>query len=488
MKLKPILLLWLLAAFTLGSCSQKGQTNQTAKAPAKQPNIVIFIGDDLGVTDIGPYGNKIVRTPNLDGLAKESMLFTRTYAGSPTCGPSRSSLLTGLLPFRHGAHGNHSGVKENTKSLIHYLQPLGYRVVLAGKLHFGPEEVFPFERISKTNVAEPGHEQKPGLNWDLNLGPVDQWLSQQKENDKPFVLIVADHSPHVIWPEKSSYNPQQVDIPEFHIDTKDTRTSRARYYEDITKMDGNVGKLLQSLNQHNLADNTLFVFTADQGPQWPFAKWSLYDYGIRTPMLIKWPGQVKPGSTNALVSQVDLLPTFVEIAGGQAPTEIDGKSFLPLLKGKKNTHHDVVFASHTGDRLMNRSPSRMLRNNRYKYILNLAPEEVYHTHMDKAKDHDGGREYWDSWVAKAKTDAHAAAVLQRYHHHPKEELYDLEADPTEMKNLAADPEYAQMLAGFRTQMAAWRKSQGDFETGPEQIKDEPQPKGQKPVAPYVFLD
>jgi N-sulfoglucosamine sulfohydrolase len=235
----------------------------------------------------------------------------------------------------------------------------------------------------------------------------------------------------VIWPDQATYTPEQVDIPSRHIDTRDTRQSRARYYTDITKMDSNIGHLLQSLDQHGLSHNTIVVFTSDQGPQWPFGKWSLYDYGIQAPMLVRWPGHIKAATrTGALVSLTDLLPTFVEIAGGKAPRDIDGRSFLPLLKGQQAEHRQTVFASHTGDRLMNRAPSRMLRTKRYKYILNLAPEITYTTHMDKAKDHDGGREYWPSWVEKAKTDPRAAQVLQRYHHRPAEELYDTEADPT----------------------------------------------------------
>jgi uncharacterized sulfatase len=458
------------------------------KAPKSRPNIVIFIGDDLDAHDIGPYGNKVVKTPHLDALSRESLRFTRIFAGSPTCGPSRSSLFTGLMPFRHGAHGNHSVVNENTWSLVHYLKPLGYKVAIAGKLHVGPESVFSFERISGTNVPEPGFEKKPGLHYDLNIDPVNKWLSQQ-QNDQPFLLIVADHSPHVTWPEKSTYDPQAIDIPSVHIDTENTRKSRARYYEDITKMDRNVGKLLHGLDQHALAESTMVIFTADQGPQWPFAKWSLYDDGIQVPMLVRWPGHVKGGSqTDALVSQVDLLPTFVEIAGGKTPDNIDGQSFLKVIKGEKKAHRDVVFASHTGDRLMNRSPSRMLRTNRYKYILNLAPENIYHTHMDKARDHDGGRQYWDSWTEKAKTDKAAAAVLNRYHNHPAEELYDLEANPEETDNLALDPRYTIIIEGFRAELAAWRKAQGDFETGPEEIKAEQPEKGKKSTAPYVFLD
>ena len=463
---------------------------QQSKTSEKPVNIVLFIADDLAAEDIGPYGNKIVRTPALDKLADESLLFTRAFAGSPTCGPSRSTMYTGLYPFRHGGHSNHTGVKEGTKSLVHYLQPLGYRVAIAGKLHVGPEEVFPFERVSHTNVPEPGFEDRPGLRWDLNMEPVDKWLSQQKRNE-PFMLVVADHSPHVIWPEDASYDPDEVDIPSRHIDTEDTRKSRARYYTDITKMDSNVDKLLKSLENHNLSENTIVVFVSDQGPQWPFGKWGLYDYGIQSPMLIRWPGQLQGGTeTGALISFTDLLPTFVDIAGGEVPeSAIDGKSFLPVLKGEKETVRDIVFASHTGDRKMNRAPSRMLRTKQYKYILNLAPEILYTTHMDKAKDHDGGREYWDSWREKSFVDEHASAVLWRYHNRPAEELYDVAADPQEKHNLIADPEYAEMVEDFRKKMDTIRKQQGDFETGPEEESAHPaRKKGEGPVAPYVFLD
>lgn len=460
------------------------------KANREDPvNIVLFIADDLAVEDIGPYGNKVVRTPNLDRLAEESLLFRRAFAASPTCGPSRSTMFTGLLPFRHGGHSNHSGVKAGTKSLVQYLQPLGYKVAIAGKLHVGPEEVFPFERVSKTNVPEPGFEKRPGLHYDLSMEPVDQWLGEQKKKD-PFMLVVADHSPHVVWPEDAAYDPEKIDIPSRHIDTKDTRKSRARYYTDITKMDSNVGRLLKSLNKHQLSNNTIVIFVSDQGPQWPFGKWGLYDYGIQTPMLMRWPEQLKGGSeTGAIVSLADLVPTFVEIAGGKSPENIDGKSFLPVLKGEEKTMRDVVFASHTGDRKMNRSPSRMLRTKDYKYILNLAPEIRYTTHMDKSKNHDGGREYWDSWREKSFRDEHASAVLWRYHNRPKEELYAINSDPHEQNNLARNPHYAELMDDFRAQMARKREQQGDYETGPETLEDKPaHGKNRKTIAPYVFLD
>jgi uncharacterized sulfatase len=479
---------WLLVFFLSASFLRIDLAAQPSGKQTSRPNIVLFIADDLGWNDIGPYGNQVVKTPNLDRFASESMRFTHAFASSSTCAPSRSSIFTGLMPFRHGAHGNHGGVKENTLSLAQYMKALGYVVAIAGKLHVGPQIVFSFERISKTNMPEPGFEEKPGLNYDLNVEPVDTWLSKQSP-DQPFLLIIADHSPHVVWPEQSGYHPQDVNIPPVHIDTEETRRARARYYEDITKMDRNVGRVLQSLTERNLIENTAMVFTADQGPQWPFAKWSLYDYGIRAPLIVRWPGMVKAGTnSSAMVSHVDLLPTFVEIAGGSHPEEIDGKSFLHLLRGKTEIHRNVVFATHTGDGTMNRSPSRMLRTSRYKYILNLAPENTYHTHMDKAEDHDGGREYWTSWVEKAKNDKHAQDVLQRYHKHPREELYDLETDPEERNNLAAVGKHKELIRRFRKELSVWRQGQGDFETGPEKLDSAPDRKGKAPVAPYVFRE
>lgn len=455
-----------------------------AGAPAvavaqQRPDIVLFVADDLGVGDIEPYGNDVVRTPTLQRLATESLRFTQAFAASPTCSPSRSALYTGLYPFRNGAHANHTGVRPEARSLLHHLRPLGYRVALAGKLHVGPREQLPFELIAGTNVPEPGHEGDGVLYTDLELGPVDSWLAGLAD-DEPFLLVVAEHSPHVVWPERAEYDPAQVDVPPTHIDTPDLRAARARYYTDVTKVDRNLGRVLEMIERHGRADNTLFVFTADQGPQWPFGKWGLYDAGIQTPLLVRWPGRVRPGATtSALVSLVDLLPTFVEAAGGGAPEETDGRSLLPLLLGQATAHREVVFASHTGDGRMNRSPMRMLRTERHKYILNLAPEILYTTHIDG----EGREGYWESWREMSFRDAGAAAVLWRYHHRPAEELYDLHADPNEQHNLARDPRHAALIEEFRARLAEWRRAQGDTETGPEDLES---PDRRVGVSPYIF--
>src|SRR5690606_16751344 len=152
---------------------------------------------------------------------------------------------------------------------------------------------------------------------------------------------------------------------------------------------------------------------------------------------VRWPGKTRPAkTTDAMISLTDVAPTLVELAGGQPMAGSGGRSFLPLLAGRTNAHREVIFATHSQNRDMNVSTMRCIRTSRYKFILNLAPENKYTTHMDRAKDHDGGREYWDSWVSAAGADQLAAIVLQRYHWRPREELYDTWLDPWEVHNLA----------------------------------------------------
>jgi N-sulfoglucosamine sulfohydrolase len=441
--------------------ADRAASTQTKQRSGARPNVVLFVADDLGVGDTGPYGNKQVRTPNLDRLAARSIRFDRAFAGSPTCVPSRAVLYTGLMPFRNGAHPNHSRSRDGVKSLAHYFQQLGYATSQAGKRHFNPPSVFPFEIIKNSEAPEPGFESKPALRLDLETAPVDRWLAGA-DKTKPFFLIVADHSPHVVWPDKAEYGAEDVVIPPHHIDTPDTRRARARYYTDITKMDRNLGSVLASLDRYGLAENTIFIFTSDQGAQWPFAKWTVYDAGIRVPLLIRWPGMITPGSaTDAMVSLADIVPTFIEAAGGKAPEGLDGQSFLKVLRDPAQSHRENIFATHTGDREWNRNPARCIRTTRYKLILNLSPEITYTTHIDLAKDHDGGREYWPSWEAQAKTDRRALAVIDRYRNHPREEFYDLLTDPYEIHNLIGDQKYADIIADLRAKLAEWRKGQGD---------------------------
>jgi arylsulfatase A-like enzyme len=426
---------------------------------ANKPNIVLFISDDYSWHDCGAFGSPNARTPRLDALAKQSMRFDAAFAASPTCTPSRSALYTGQYPMRNGAHANHSIVNEGTKTLPKYMADLGYRVVIAGKTHIGLRKDFPFEYLADSNVMPPGKRE---LLWtDLNTAAVDKLLAGH-DKTKPLCLLVCSHSPHVYWPPNDGYDPAKLTVPPYLLDTPETRTALCRYYTDVTHMDQQVGDVLDSLDKHGYAEDTLFMYTSDQGAQFPFAKWNVYDAGIRVPLVIRWPGEVKAGgATGALVSLVDLLPTMIEAAGGSPPADIDGKSLLPLLRGQADRVHDEVFAAHTGDGRMNRSPQRCVRTTRYKFIENLASADVYKTHISAAAGPDG-KDYWDSWVRAADAgDARAKELVDRYQHRPPAELYDVQADPYEQTNLIDDIVHAPDVTQLRAKLDEWRVQQGE---------------------------
>jgi arylsulfatase A-like enzyme len=377
-------------------------------------------------------------------------------------------MYTGFYPLRNGAHANHSLIHDGVATLPVLMKQLGYRVVLAGKSHVGPRAAFAFEYLPDGNVMPPG---KTGVLWtDLNTAAIDGLL---KEHDRkqPLCLIVAAHSPHVFWLPNNGYDPKQITLPPYLLDTPATRRARCNYYTDVTHMDEQVGDVRASLDRHGYAASTLFLFTADQGAQWPFAKWSLYDAGIRAPLIAHWPGHVQPGTrTDAMVTLIDLLPTFLEAAGGSPPKGSDGQSFLSVLTGRSDHHRDEVYAAHTGDKEMNHAPMRCVRTARYKYIANLRPDLRYTTHISAGGANDG-KSYWASWLDRAKTDPAAAKIIDRYHTKPPEELYDLEADPYELHNLAADPAHAEALAPLRAKVKQWRLEQGEDLNKPAMPQD-----------------
>lgn len=427
---------------------------------ARPPHIVLFIADDFSWHDSEPYGATDVRTPNMGKLATQGMRFDRAIAASPTCTPSRSAIYTGLFPFRNGAHPNHSLIKEAIRTLPDYFHALGYRVVLAGKTHVGPREQFAFEYLEGSNYMPEG--KKHVLWTELNTGVVDTLLAGHDKDKQPLCLLVCSHSPHVFWPENEGYDPKQIEIPPYLIDTPPTRQMRAKYYTDVTLMDSQLGDVMTSLDKHGYADSTMLIFTADQGAQWPMAKWTLYDAGIRAPLIVRWPGHVQQQSASkAVVSLIDLLPTMIEAAGGSSPKEFDARSFLPVLRGQSQDHRDATFAVNTGDKNMNRSPARAVRTAKHKYILNLKPETVFKTHITDAGGEDG-LIYWRSWEKRAAMgDDVARRAIDRYRHRPAEELYDVESDPYELKNLAADPAHAAALNELRQKLKEWRLQQGE---------------------------
>jgi uncharacterized sulfatase len=439
-------------------------TATVSAADAPKPNIIFFLSDDHGWDLAGCYGHPEIQTPNIDALAKQGMRFTRAFAGSPTCSPSRAILYTGLHSARNGLMGNHTGSKPGTKSITHYLKDLGYRVVLANKTHVKPTDVYDFEYVKATLPPVPGRNRRYRAEG-LDTAEIDRLLADHARTkaSQPLCLILADNGPHVVWEQNRTYDPAKIPLPQITVDTPITRQAMANYFQDITTTDGRLGEVMASVARHGFEKNTLFLYGSDQGPEWPRSKWTTYDAGLKVPFIARWPGRIKPASvTDAMISYTDVLPTFIDAAGGKPVKGLDGSSFLKVLTGQARTFRKEIYASHSGDGEMNRSPQRCIRDERYKYILNLHPERKWTTHFTLV---DGipqsHRAVYSTWEEKAKTDMGAAGLIKLIEQHPAEELYDTQADPHELQNLADKPAMAAVLTRMRNRMKQVRSELGD---------------------------
>ena len=429
-----------------------------SEVDAARPNVLLFIADDLTWRDCQPYGNSEVNTPHLAKLASQGMKFNACFTSTAMCAPTRAQLYTGMFPIRNGAYPNHSAVRKGTKSLPHHFKSLGYRVALIGKTHFKPASSFPFEMLRGKGASD--------------TTKISEFVNRDK--DQPYCLVVASKQPHSPWtvgPQKN-YAPGKLTIPPYLEDTPATRETLAKYYAEIEYLDGQVGACMDIVEESGQADDTIFAFTSEQGSALPFAKWTCYDLGLKTGLIVRWPGHIKSGSENsAMVQYVDVLPTLLEAAGA-APNKVDtgrpgasdggsgfdGESFLKVLLGKKNAHREFVFGAHTTRGIINGStsyPIRSVRSPTLKLIHNLSHESAF-TNVNTRNGGGGG--VWQSWI-DGKGSTHARGKF--YTNRPAEELYDLAKDPYELHNVIADPAYAEQLKELRNELAAWMRQQKD---------------------------
>jgi uncharacterized sulfatase len=396
------------------------------------------LADDLGRGEVGAYGATPTQTPTLDALANAGVRFDNAFVTEAMCAPSRSSILTGLYPVRHGSHRNHGTIKPGVLALAHYLKPLGYKVVLAGKTHIKPLAQFEFDEVLGTNQ-------------------VPDFIARSKNTR--FLLYYASNQPHAPHALPTNFKGSDVEVYPNWVDTPTLRETVAGYYEDVLLFDSELAVIDQALTKNELTSSTLTIATSDHGNAW-YAKWTLYDAGLRVPFIARWPGIIAQGTRSAaMFSFVDLLPTFVDLAGGQPPTNIDGQSFAEALLGHTQQHRDVVFASHTTRGIIGGStyPVRAVRTKTLKYLRNLNANEPFTNTITETRG-----EVWDSWVAAAKTSAFAQERVTLYQHRPAEELYDLENDPFELVNLGQSPAHQEQKLALSAQLDAFMAQQGDL--------------------------
>ncbi|MDB4357290.1 sulfatase [Mariniblastus sp.] len=428
-----------------------------SSSAAERPNLVFIIADDCTFLDMGVYGGQ-AKTPTLDKLASEGMQFSRCFQAAPMCSPTRHNIYTGIYPVKSGAWPNHTRVYPGTKSIAHYLGEAGYRVALSGKTHIGPRTSFPFEYSKEFRSTDPSADDPYPI--------LEELITDSKTGGKPFCLFACSNQPHTPYDkgDVSAYDPAKLTLPPTFVDTPNTRQEYAKYLAEITYFDAQCAALLKLLDKHDLAKNTLVMVVSEQGSGFPFAKWTCFELGLTSGMIVRWPGTVAAGSkSNALVEYVDVTPTFLDAAGIETPDTMDGRSFLPVLTGERAEHKQYTFGLQTTRGIGQGSENFGVRSagtKTHRYIRNLNPTETFKNFVTRP----GGdkADFWMSWIEKAKAgDAHALAMTEKYQHRPAEELYDVEKDPHCLNNLIDDPMLAELKDDLSTRLDAWMKSQGD---------------------------
>jgi N-sulfoglucosamine sulfohydrolase len=425
-----------------------------SRASEAKLNFLLIVADDLTWSDLGYEGSPDIKTPNLDKLRSQSMHLTRMFSPATTCSPTRHALYTGLYPIRSGAYPNHTRVYDGTKSLFTYLKAVGYRVALQNKSHVGPKDSFPFEYIKGAD----------------DLTKTTSFLT--RDAAQPWFMVFASSDPHGPNNRGPKYDATKIKVPSYLHDNTTTRSKLAKYFGEISKLDEQVGALMKMLEDTKQAENTIVLFVSEQGSSFPYGgKWSVYDNGIRASALLRWPGKVKAGSSSAALMQyVDVAPTFLAAVGidhmkidvgcpdAHGATGFDGRSFLPVLLGETDTFRNYIFAQHTTAGIIGAIgpyPIRAVRDSRYKFIRNLTPELTY-TIKGIHKS-----EVIKSWQADAKGFPALTSRIAHLFNRPSEELYDLQSDPDEMKNLAADPALAEIKAKLQKELEVWMIQQKD---------------------------
>ncbi|EMI46068.1 sulfatase [Rhodopirellula sp. SWK7] len=427
---------------------------------ATPPNALIILADDCTFNDLPVYGGVNAKTPNLDQFAAEGMVFNHAYLAEAMCQPCRAELYTGQYPMRNGCAWNHSSSLSETQSIPHHLGKIGYRVGLAGKVHVAPRKAFPFEKVEGFEPACTHNPTRPH-----DLSSVREFIT--RSGDEPFCLVVALVDPHVPWVmgDASKYPPAELELPPNIADTELTREAFSRYLAEITYMDGQVGELLSMLDSTGHTEDTLVMFSSEQGSQFPGNKWTNWDTGLHTALIARWPGVVpRSVRTDALVQYADVLPTLVDVASGTVDTDaFDGTSFLPVLKQQTDTHRQYVYGVHNNVPEGPPYPVRSISNGTYRYIRNLSPDNLYIEKHVMGTQHETNvaRNYWRTWVWDSTTSPDTYNLVRRYQHRPAETLYHTASDPYEMQNVIGSDSTASIRQELSTELDRWLESQGD---------------------------
>ena len=452
----------------------------TAAAAAQPPNVLLILSDDHSVPHLGCYGSENCRrfniTPNLDSFAAQGMRLTRAYTTSPQCAPSRISIFAGRSPVALGVTRFAQPARGDVPFFTDLLRRHGYWVGLDGRhqhLDGRAREAAHIDEVLKAEGMQSldkrfDHFVRRASTKGDNLEKVPHRVAAALETvpeGKPFFLYFGFNQPHRSFgDDHEGIDPQQLILPADWPDRPEVRVDYARFLDEVRDLDHGFGLIMKLLDQRGLTDNTVVIFMGDNGESLLRGKGTLHDRGTHVPLLVRWPGKIKPATTgDALISGLDLSATIMAAAGLKPTEDMDGVSFLPLLLGEEFSGREQVYAErgwHWGPitRTDGLDLSRSITTRRYRYIYNALPERSY-TPVDMPE-----KEAW-----RAIQAAHGQVQLSELHRRlyfqqprPMIELYDLEQDPLEINNLADSESHRQLERELRIKLEQWMVREHDY--------------------------
>lgn len=434
---------------------------------ASRPNILFILSDDHSAPWLGSYGTSNVKTPNLDRFASQGMRFNRFFCVAPQCVPSRAGMMTGRSAVAARMTRFSAPLPRDEIIFPEVLRQAGayYTGVCGRSYHLdgsarnsdASRRVFEEGKLvtfkDRMDFVETGNQRD-------NAARFEAFLDQVPKG-RPFFFWANTSDPHHPWDASElQLDPASLKLPGYLPDTPEMRASFAAYLGEINRLDSLVQEILAVLDRRGLTRDTLVVFVGDNGMALPHGKGSLYDPGLNTPLLVRWPGKIKAGTvTDALVSGEDFGPTLLEAAGLKAPARMSGKSFLQLLRGEAYQGRKYIFAErgvHGSAVLRTNTTSngidfgRVVRSDRYKLIYNFTYHFAY-SPVDSA-----GHPYWRRMIEDNAAGRLPPPLARTYFSSPRPiyELYDLQTDPDELNNRIADPALVEIVRNLKEALTA----------------------------------
>jgi N-sulfoglucosamine sulfohydrolase len=448
-----------------------------------RPNVLLLIGEDTGL-HLGCYGDPDARTPTLDGLARSGMLVSQAFTHCPVCAPSRSGLVTGRYPYSFGTHQMRSTLIDPPPMFTKALKAAGYQVSWPSKTDFNFE-------MRDRDISDKRDWQKEGFPTEGPWFCYTNIFSTHESKMWPHTEDTAKAREALAPHERR--DPKTVRIPPYLPDTDNVRGDITRHHENATVLDHEVEAILKHLDESGQADNTIVIFLVDHGAGIPRGKRWCYDLGVRMPLIVRWPRKIAPGTVHpGLVGWVDMAPTILSWCGVQRTEGLQGRVFWG--DGVDTPERKFCFGGR--DRMDEQFDRiRFARGQRYHYIRNFHPELPW-AQRNKYGEIMLSTLDWRQYHAEGKLDPLQAAWFAR--EKPAEELYDSVSDPWMVRNLAADPAYAAILAEHRAALEAHLAEVGDLAVTSERdliargvvvnrLDDEFHPRTEPLPAPYDNL-